>query len=52
MELNDRSHVLVRAESLVKRYGAVEALRGISFEIRKGEVFGLLEGMAREKPRP
>lgn len=29
-------------ENLVKRYGDVEALRGISFEVSRGEVFGLL----------
>jgi ABC-2 type transport system ATP-binding protein len=34
--------VLLRAENLWKRYGSVEALRGISFHINKGEVFGLL----------
>ncbi|MGD0697687.1 MAG: ABC transporter ATP-binding protein [Terriglobia bacterium] len=34
--------VLVRAENLHKSYGAVQALRGISFEMKKGEVFGLL----------
>jgi len=34
--------VLVRVEGLRKRYGNVEALRGISFAIEKGEVFGLL----------
>ena len=34
--------VLVRAENLWKRYGSVEALRGISFHINKGEVFALL----------
>jgi ABC-2 type transport system ATP-binding protein len=34
--------VLVRVEKLRKRYGNVEALRGITFEINKGEVFGLL----------
>ena len=33
---------IVVVEGLVKRYGDVEAVRGISFEIRKGEVFGLL----------
>src|SRR5271169_5372114 len=33
---------LVRAENLHKSYGSVQALRGISFEIQKGEVFGLL----------
>jgi ABC-2 type transport system ATP-binding protein len=33
---------LVQAESLEKHYGDVHALRGVTFEIRKGEVFGLL----------
>jgi ABC-2 type transport system ATP-binding protein len=39
MEANSR---VVYAQQLRKSYGSVEALRGISFEIRKGEVFGLL----------
>jgi len=33
---------IVQVENLAKRYGAVEALRGVSFEVREGEVFGLL----------
>lgn len=36
------SKPIVRVENLRKNYGAVEALRGVSFEIREGEVFGLL----------
>jgi ABC-2 type transport system ATP-binding protein len=32
----------IRVEELRKRYGDDEALRGISFEIEEGEVFGLL----------
>jgi ABC-2 type transport system ATP-binding protein len=32
----------IRVEGLRKHYGSYEALRGISFEIRQGEVFGLL----------
>src|SRR5215471_5291766 len=32
----------VSVRGLRKRYGGVEALRGIDFEIRAGEVFGLL----------
>src|SRR5437870_12048700 len=32
----------VIVEGLTKRYGTVEALRGISFDIRTGEVFSLL----------
>ncbi|HET7841727.1 MAG TPA: ABC transporter ATP-binding protein [Terriglobia bacterium] len=33
---------VVHAEGLEKSYGAVRALRGVTFEIQKGEVFGLL----------
>jgi ABC-2 type transport system ATP-binding protein len=33
---------VVRVRDLVKHYGRVEAVRGISFEIRAGECFGLL----------
>jgi ABC-2 type transport system ATP-binding protein len=32
----------IRVEDLRKRYGSEEALRGISFDIEEGEVFGLL----------
>ena len=32
----------IRVEELTKSYGAYEALRGVSFEIEAGEVFGLL----------
>ena len=34
--------VMVRANGLVKRYGAVEALSGLSFEVAQGEVFGFI----------
>ncbi len=33
---------IVQVSGLRKNYGDVEAIRGISFEIREGEVFGLL----------
>jgi len=33
---------VVRVEHLVKRYGTVEAVRGIDFEVLRGEVFGFL----------
>lgn len=36
------SIAIVRVENLTKRYGALEALRGLSFEVQEGEVFGLL----------
>jgi ABC-2 type transport system ATP-binding protein len=42
MSLNDEDAIIVRVEGLRKSYGNVEAVRGISFEIKKGEVFGLL----------
>jgi ABC-2 type transport system ATP-binding protein len=36
------SPAAVRVRELVKTYGKVEAVRGLSFEIRPGECFGLL----------
>jgi ABC-2 type transport system ATP-binding protein len=33
---------IIEVENLMKNYGAVEALRGISFTVEEGEVFGLL----------
>ena len=32
----------ITVEALTKRFGRVEAVRGISFSVRKGEVFGIL----------
>src|ERR1700730_1970364 len=32
----------VRVLDLIKHYGAVEAIRGLTFEIRPGEIFGLI----------
>ena len=32
----------VRVRDLTKRYGAVEAVRGVSFEVAQGEIFGIL----------
>lgn len=32
----------LRIENLKKSYGAVEAVKGVSFEVRPGEIFGLL----------
>jgi D-xylose transport system ATP-binding protein len=34
--------LLLRLEGITKNFGAIEALRGISFEIRRGEVVALL----------
>ncbi len=33
---------VIQVENLVKRYGEVEAVRGVSFNVEEGEVFGLL----------
>src|SRR5438477_1993892 len=33
---------VLHVENLTKRYGNVQAVRGISFEVAEGEVFGLL----------
>jgi ABC-2 type transport system ATP-binding protein len=33
---------VLQVENLVKRYGDVEAVRGVSFSVNEGEVFGLL----------
>jgi len=39
---NEANSAVVRVEGLRKHYGDIEALRGITFEIKAGEVFGLL----------
>ncbi len=36
------SAAIIEVENLTKRYGDVEALRGVSFSVNEGEVFGLL----------
>jgi ABC-2 type transport system ATP-binding protein len=33
---------VIRVENLIKRYAEVEAVRGVSFSVNEGEVFGLL----------
>ena len=33
---------IIEVHNLTKRYGDVQALRGVSFEVEEGEVFGLL----------
>jgi ABC-2 type transport system ATP-binding protein len=32
----------IQAEGLVRRFGEIEALRGVSFEVAEGELFGLI----------
>jgi ABC-2 type transport system ATP-binding protein len=36
------SSPVLKVENLVKRYGDVQAVRGVSFEVQEAEVFGLL----------
>jgi len=36
------SSAIIEVENLTKRYGDVQALRGVSFSVQEGEVFGLL----------
>jgi len=38
----DSRPVVLRARDLRKRYGSLDAVRGVSFEVREGEAFGLL----------
>lgn len=38
----ERTGIAIRIRDLWKRYGAVEAVRGINLEIRDGEIFGLI----------
>ena len=33
---------MIQVENLTKRYGSFEAIRDISFEVKKGEVVGFL----------
>jgi ABC-2 type transport system ATP-binding protein len=34
--------IIISVRNLVKKYGNVEAVKGISFDVREGEIFGLL----------
>src|ERR1700712_204238 len=37
-----QAEVVIAVKGLVKRYGEFEALRGVSFEVNRGEVFGFV----------
>jgi ABC-2 type transport system ATP-binding protein len=39
---SDQGKVALRVEALSKRYGEIEAVADVSFEVSKGEIFGLL----------
>jgi len=36
------SEIMVRVENLTKSYGDVRALNGVSFVVKRGEIYGLL----------
>lgn len=36
------AETIIRVKDLVKKYGNFEAVKGISFEVKEGEIFGLL----------
>jgi len=40
--MKDNEEVMIRAESLTKKYGDFTAVDGINFSVKKGESFGLL----------
>jgi ABC-2 type transport system ATP-binding protein len=42
MDAGSSGRAIVSAENLVRRFGTVQALSGISFSVREGEVFGFL----------
>ena len=37
-----RADAVIAVENIVKRYGDFEAVKGITFEVEDGEIFGLL----------
>ncbi len=41
-EASQRPHACIRVEHLRKRYRTIEAVKGVSFEVARGEIFGLL----------
>ena len=36
------ANTIISVKDLVKNYGSFEAVKGISFEVNEGEIFGLL----------
>jgi ABC-2 type transport system ATP-binding protein len=41
-QLPDHHHTAVRVENLWKKYGDLEAVRGVSLHVEQGEIFGLI----------
>ena len=44
--------VVLHVEGLKKSYGSFEALKGIDFEVREGEIFALIGPNGRGRPPP
>ena len=42
----------IRIRDLVKRYGSMEAVTGISFDVHEGEIFGLIGPDGAGRPQP
>ncbi|HXW17235.1 MAG TPA: ATP-binding cassette domain-containing protein [Candidatus Acidoferrales bacterium] len=42
VRIADSSRAAIDVRDLWKRYGALEAVRGISFDVQRGEIFGLI----------
>jgi len=42
---------VIKVEKLVKKYGSLSAVDNISFNVLKGEVFGLLGEMELARPQ-
>ena len=40
--MSGEAPVVIRARGLVKRYGTVEAVRGVDLAVRRGEIYGFL----------
>ncbi|WP_202610822.1 ATP-binding cassette domain-containing protein [Herbidospora solisilvae] len=44
--------VILEAQSLTKRFGAVHGVNGVSFTVGQGEITGLLGHNGAGKPKP
>ena len=40
--MNEESEVMIKVDNLVKSFGDVVAVNGLSFEVKPGEVLGII----------